>query len=174
MNVASLNDYLQVAAHVVTILGLPLGLSLFYHEKLRERRDREYGTYNALDDKYIHFLELCLERPHLDVFDLPQGAGSDDEASSRERQEQVLFMILISILERAYLMYQDQSSEVRRRQWVGWVAYMEGYCRRANFRRFWPRLGPEFDTDFVAFMQALIDDATPSDTATSQTVTPPS
>ncbi|MGB5157786.1 hypothetical protein [Desulfobacterium sp. N47] len=56
MNIASINEYLQIITSVVTILGLPLAVLLFYLEKRKERRDREYGTYNALDDKYIYFL----------------------------------------------------------------------------------------------------------------------
>ena len=55
---STLTDYFQVAAHIVTILGLPLAIFLYYQEKKKGRRDREYGTYNALDDKYIQFLDL--------------------------------------------------------------------------------------------------------------------
>lgn len=37
MTVSVLNEYLQLAAHVVTILGLPLAILLLYREKIRER-----------------------------------------------------------------------------------------------------------------------------------------
>lgn len=163
MSVALLNDYFQIVANLVTILGLPLAIFIFYQEKQRERRDREYGTYNALDDKYIAFLEQCLEKPDLNVFDfdLPRDSSADDESWRKSRQEQILFTILISILERAFLMYQDQDTEVKERQYKGWVGYMEDYCKRENFRRLWPQLGPQFDTGFVEFMNGLVERTRP-------------
>lgn len=65
-----------------------------YREKIRERRDREYGTYNALDDKYVQFLEMCLEHPDLDVFDVPRQDRRQPTEAER-RQEQMLLTILI-------------------------------------------------------------------------------
>lgn len=158
MNISILTDYLKVAAHIVTILGLPLAIFLYYQEKKKERRDREYGTYNALDDKYIQFLELCIEHADLDVFDVPLEDRNKSSPKQR-RQEQILFTILISILERAFLMYKDQSSEIKKRQWTGWVDYMRDYCSRENFRREWKKLGEQFDTEFVGLMNRLIAEA---------------
>lgn len=149
-----LSDYIQIISGIVTILGLPLALFLFYNEKKKERKDREYGTYNALDDKYIHFLELCLEKPELDVIEYP---GNSDN-NPKDRQEQILFLILISNLERAFLMYHDQSTKIKESQWSGWVAYMKDYARKENFRRKWPELGPQFDKRFVEFMNTLMAD----------------
>jgi hypothetical protein len=67
-----------------------------------------------------------------------------------------LYLILISILERAFLMYQEQSSQVQSRQWEGREGYMKDFCTRENFRNAWPELGPQFDTQFVGFMDQLI------------------
>ena len=67
-------DFLRlitIIAHIAAILGIPLALFLFYDEKRKERRDREYGTYNALDDKYIAFLQLCIEHPELNLYSTP-------------------------------------------------------------------------------------------------------
>lgn len=87
METTILNDYLQMITSVVTILGLPLALYLFYSDKKKERKEREYGTYNALDDKYIHFLEMCLEKPELDVIEY----SKEKSVSNKEKQEQILF-----------------------------------------------------------------------------------
>jgi hypothetical protein len=152
METSMLNNYLQIASGIVTILGLPLALYLFYNEKRKERKEREYGTYNALDDKYIHFLEMCLEKPELDVIEY----SVDTQFDKNERQEQILFLILISILERAFLMYNDQSTKIKERQWLGWVEYMKDYCNKENFRKKWPELGPQFDKKFVGFMDSLM------------------
>jgi hypothetical protein len=152
MEIKILIEYLQAISYIVTIFGLPLAVFLFYHERKKERKDREYGTYNALDDKYIHFLELCLERPELDVFDLPMEKNYD----KKKRQIQILYLILISVFERAYLMYRDQNNKIKQMQWVGWVEYIQNYCARESFRAEWPNLGPQFDKKFVAFIDSLI------------------
>ena len=155
MTVSVLNEYLQLAAHVVVILGLPLAILLLYREKVRERRDREYGTYNALDDKYIQFLEMCLEHPNLDVSDFPR-QDQRQPTEAELRQVQILLTILVSILERAFLMYKDQSTEIKKRQYAGWVDYMKDWCSRPIFRSQWPTLGKQFDSAFLDFMNELM------------------
>jgi hypothetical protein len=51
MNILSVKEFLELSTHVITILGLPVAIFIYYQEKKKDRRDREYGTYNALDDK---------------------------------------------------------------------------------------------------------------------------
>jgi hypothetical protein len=104
---------------------------------------------------------MCLDKPELNVYDysISLGSGQNCDSTLKSRQEQVLFTILISILERAYLMYRDQNSEIKRKQWAGWVEYFKDYSKSEGFRRQWPQLGPQFDTEFVAFMQKIFDEA---------------
>ena len=103
----------------MTILGRPFAIFLFYQEKIKKRRDREFGTHNVNDGKYIHFLEMCQERPDLDVLDIPLESNIHGTKFLQKRQEQILFTILISIFERAYLMYSDRITEIKNRQWMG-------------------------------------------------------
>jgi len=151
----SIISYLQMISYIINILGFPLAIYVFLKEKKKERHDREYGTYNALDDKYVHYLELCLKHSDLDIFDVPLHDGVE-QSPIQKRQEEILFTILISILERAFLMYKDQSTRLKKRQWTGWVAYMHDYGSRENFRRAWIKLGGQFDSDFVDFMNSHI------------------
>lgn len=154
MDPAILNPYLQVIAHIVTILGLPWAIIILYKEKKKERLDREHGTYDALDDKYIHFLELCLERPEVDLFDVPININNPEDKNTRDGK--ILFLILISILERAYIMYSDQSSSIKRKQWSGWVEYIDDYCKRKNFRELWEELSDQFEAEFVSFINLRV------------------
>ena len=64
-------DYLDAISKIVIILGLPLAFIQYKITKRKEKRDREYGTYNALDEKYLEYQRLCLRFPYLDIFDLP-------------------------------------------------------------------------------------------------------
>jgi len=68
-------------------------------------------------------------------------------------------ILLVSIFERAFLMYYDHEDSVRQRQWSGWHAYIRDYCKRANFRDAWLDIGEQFDTDFHVFMAAELRSA---------------
>jgi len=151
MDVKHVKDIVELLDRLTVLIGVPAGLYHYTRTTKKEQRDREYGTYNALDEKYLEFLKLCLDHPSLDVFDIP------DETPRQLTEEQakielIAFTMLISMFERAFLMYRDQSTAVKRRQWSGWDSYIREYCERKNFRRDWEILGDEFDEDFQRYM----------------------
>lgn len=148
-------DLLEVLSFVAIILGIPAGIYQFYRRTRREQLDREYGTYNALDEKYLEFLQLCFHNSDLDIFDIPD-SRPPEMTEEQKKRELIAFTVLISLLERAYLMYADQSTSVKRRQWTGWYEYMELYASRKNFQKAWAVAGDMFDTKFVNFMDRMI------------------
>lgn len=156
---------LEAASYIVQLLGVPVAIMVFVAAKRKERLDRENGTYDALDAKYQEFLSICLQNPDLPIFDSGKvtGVGLSD---AQEHRLQIALCMLISILERAYLMYRDQRSELRRNQWTGWVGYIEDYCRMASFVRYWPSLGVQFDSRFVQFVNEKVAKARGSEVAT--------
>lgn len=144
-------EALQMLSHAATTLGVPIAIVLFLNEKRKERREREYGTYHALDEKYLQYLELCVEHPELDLYYLPLSAPKELTPAQQIKQY-ALFEILVTLMERAYLMYRDQSSDIKRRQFEGWNMYMTDWSRRKNFRALWQILGHQFDTEFTSHM----------------------
>lgn len=142
---------LDALARIVVLIGVPTGLLQFYLKTRKERHDREYGTYNALDEKYLEFQRLCLDKPRLDIFDIPDPKAVELTLEEK-KQELVAFTLLFSIFERAFLMYKDQSKKARERQWTGWRDYLVSYCRRENFRRAWQISGNTFDQEFQDHM----------------------
>lgn len=146
-----MNQWLQLIAHLITIAGVPVAIYLFYSEKLKERREREEQTFSELDDKYVEFMQLCLEYPDADVFETEKESPTDAQLNN----EHALFAVLISLFERASVMFKGQHSDFRKRQWNGWVLFMESYARRKSFRRVWDAIGEQFDTEFVAFLNTL-------------------
>ncbi len=148
-------DYLDAISKIVVILGLPLAFIQYRITKKKERRDREYGTYNALDEKYIEYQELCLQYPYLNIFDIPdkKPAELDDK---QKKEELILFTMLFSIFERAYLLYSDQYSNIKLKQWSGWDAYIKSFCQRTNFLEAWNTSGSTFDTEFEKYMKEVI------------------
>ena len=149
----------EILANIATLLGVPIAIWRFASEERRERVDREYGTYDALDEKYIDYLKLCLEYPDLDVYDYAK--SEIDQLLSKKnhfvnKQELILFTILISIFERSFLMYRDQSTAIKKEQWMGWDEYIREYAVRDNFRLAWKILGTQFDVNFLQYMDQVM------------------
>lgn len=143
---------LNIISQLTIIFGFPIVISQYLIAKKKEKKDREYGTYNSLDEKYLEFQKLCLEFPRLDIFDIQDYGPSRELSVEEKKQELILFTILFSIFERAFLLYYDQNSEIKKRQWSGWNNYINCYCNRENFRSAWELSGSTFDTKFEKYM----------------------
>lgn len=148
-------DALELMSYLAILFGIPIALHQARKTALKEQADREYGTYNALDEKYLEFMSLCFDCPHLDVFDI-QDKTRRELSEIDAKKELIAFTMLFSIFERSYLMYFDQKTEVKSRQWSGWLDYMTQYCARENYRTAWSLSGKTFDIDFQDFMEKLI------------------
>jgi len=151
----SFTEWLDVIGKLIVVFGLPFGLYQYIITKRKEKRDREYGTYDALDEKYIEFQKLCLDHPDLDVFDVPDKTPKQLNAKEK-KEELILFTILFSIFERAYILYNDESSEIKEKQWTGWKHYIQSYCKRNNFMQAWKESGTTFDIRFQTFMSEVL------------------
>lgn len=75
---ATVKDAFELLSYVVVVLGGPVAIWHYIRatrreqdERLRERRDCERAVYDALDERYLDYLRLCLEHRALDIFDLP-------------------------------------------------------------------------------------------------------
>jgi hypothetical protein len=146
----------EILANLATFIGVPIAIILFYFEKKKERRDREYGTYNALDDKYIEYVKLLIKYPDLDFYEL-EIDDINNLPPLRRIQSLAMFEILFSLFERAFLMYSDQSTKIKRKQWIGWLIYIEDYAKKKAFQIMWSELGYGYDIEFVNFMNKTIN-----------------
>ena len=149
--------FVELLAHAATALGIPFALAAYLNAKWRERREQEYAAFHALDEKYADYLQLCIQHPRLDIYYIPIGDSEITLSPEEKIQQYALCEVLISLLERAYVMYRDQSTPIARSQWEGsWNAYMRTWAKRETFRRLWAELGNQFDDDFVNHMNATI------------------
>ena len=71
--------------------------------------------------------------------------------------ERALYSVLISIFERAFLMFERHADrEAKERQYSGWLECMKSYCHRESFLQEWDAIGHQFDTGFQREMNELI------------------
>ena len=143
----------EMLSYVVTVIGLPLAISVFIFEQRKERDSEEEEVYQLLSDNYQEFLKIALENPDLRLF-----ATEETPALSPEQHERmfIIFSMLISLFERAYLLlYEDNMTEKQLRRWRSWEDYMGEWCHRVDFRSSLPTLLRGEDPEFSAYIQKL-------------------
>lgn len=156
-----LAETLELASYAVVVLGVPTGIFHYVQAKRREREDRERQIADAISASYIAFQQLCLERPYLDVFDIP-----DERPAAltplQQKEEAIAFAVLFSIFERAYLLYAERPTPITSGQWREWDAHIRGYYRRANFRHVWRQGSSSYDPRFVTYMERIEREEAPA------------
>jgi len=143
----------ELLSYVVTVVGLPLAISVFIFEQRKERNNEEEAVYQLLSDNYQEFLKVALEHPDLRLF-----AREETPALSEEQRERmfIIFSMLISLFERAYLLlYEEDMTEKQLRRWRSWEDYMGEWCNRADFRASLPALLRGEDPEFAEYIQKL-------------------
>ncbi len=154
---------LEEGANAITILGvifalggLTVSMRTFLAERKKEHLEREYGTFDSLDNKYVEFMYACTKHPSLDLFSEPLGknrVATKDDINI----ERALFSVLISIFERAFVMFERRAGEeLKELQYIGWKECMRSYCIRESFLFEWHKIGNQFDKNFQKTLNALI------------------
>jgi hypothetical protein len=147
----------ELLSYVVTVLGLPLAIGVYLLEQRKERANEDEEVYTTLSDNYQDFLKVALENSDLKLFSKPDVAGFTDE--QRERM-MVIFGMLISLFERAYLLLYEPGLKNRElRRWRSWEDYMLEWLRRDAFRAQLAELVKGEDPEFVAYILRLAQPA---------------
>lgn len=144
---------------VLTITLVITGISIWWQLK-KANEDSENGTYDSLDVRFTEFLKECGKYPELEVYN-PSVNNWANLNTEQYRRQLILYQILVSILERSYILYHKphiRKSEMRKHQWQGWRNYIDAYIKSPTFRYAWEveKIGDDMDTSFVRFMQAQI------------------
>lgn len=150
----------ELLSYIVTVFGLPLAIIAFMFEQRKERDNEEEEVYQLLTGDYTDFLKLVIANPDLKL--RSQTEIPDHTEEQRERV-QVLFEILISLFERAYLLsYEDKMTRKQLRRWLSWEDFMREWCQREDFRKLLPKLLQGEDPDFAAYIRKLAAQETAS------------
>ncbi len=146
-------DTWELLSYVVTVIGLPLAIMTFMLEQRKERENEDEEVYQLLADNYTDFLKLVMANPDLQ---LRSHSGPLTMSAEQEERKLVLFEILISLFERAYLLTYDPDMHGKRlRRWMSWEDYMREWCLRDDFRQYMPRLLIGEDADFVTHISNI-------------------
>lgn len=146
-------EWLEALSYLVTIVGLPFAIGVFLFEQREERANEEESIYQSLSDEYAEFLRLVLSHADLQLRSKPR---TDNLTAEQEERRVLLFDLLISLFERAYLLvYEDDMNRKQARLWQSWEDYMHFWCQREDFRAMLPDLLEGEDPDFCLHMQRI-------------------
>lgn len=144
----------EITSYVITVIGLPFAIVVFILEQRKERRNEQEEIFQRLSDEYREFLKLVLDHSDLHLM-RSDGIGQDLTDEQKERRF-VIFGILVSLFERAYLLvYEKHMDKQTRRLWQSWEDYMREWMPRSEFRAALPQLLDGEDPEFTAHIKAL-------------------
>ena len=143
----------ELLSYVVTVVGLPLAIVTYWQQQRKERENEDEEIYQLLSVAYEDFLKLVMSNPDLQLRSRRAAPKLTDEQQERR---QVVFEMLVSLFERAYLLaFDDEMTEKQRRRWHSWDDYMREWCRRPDFCLMLPQLLEGEDPDFVACIKQI-------------------
>ena len=124
-------EFWEIASYVVTVIGLPLAIGVFLLDQRRERRNEEDEVYQLLSDAYNDFLRVVIGNSDLH---LRSNVATPDLTPEQQERMLLIFDMLISLLERAYLTaHSDNMSPAQRRRWNSWEDFMREWLQRGAF-----------------------------------------
>ena len=145
----------ELFSSMMTVFGLPFALAVFIFEQRRERESVAEAGYQMLSDAYTDFLKLVMANPDLKLRSRDSVALTEDQ----EQRRLALYEILISLLERAYLLaYKKNMKDRQLRRWHSWEDYMCEWSHREDFRKALPTLLKGEDENFAEYYRKLIFD----------------
>ena len=153
----TINTIAQIIYYIAMSIAGPLAVIAYLKAKKTERLEKEYKTYDELDNRFFEYQKLALEYYDLDILDVPNNDPSL-AFDKKRKQEMVAYSILFSLFERSYLMFSSQADTFRQRQWSGWKHFLNDFIRRENVRTAWELSKQTYDTDFQKFMDRKIAD----------------
>jgi len=144
----------ELASYVVTVVGFPFALAVFYMEQRRERQNEEEEVYQRLSDEYADFSKLLLENADLQL--MSRELSHSELSPEQLERKKIIFDILISLFERAFiLVYEENMNKQTARLWASWEDYIRFWCKRRDFREVLPGLLQGEDPDFVRYIESV-------------------
>jgi len=144
-------DWIPILSFLIVAVSAAISARKYWKSK---DKDREKETFDYIDDKFNEYLQICLSKPYLDVFDVPDD-NPVELTEAQKKEEKIAFAFLISIFERVYVFYEDNKHNCDADQLVGWTRTISEYFDRKNFQEAWNENSYGWDSDFVYFMDDL-------------------
>lgn len=166
----TINGILDFLQKLVFAIGIPLSVITYISDIQKDREEHEFFVYDSLDKKYWEYEMFASHHPQLGLSDavvtdpeLQKHIKPDSLLTTDEKViSKQLAYLLISMYERAYLLYATSNKKQRRDQWKGWEEDLKDWLKIHRVRSLWSKHGNEFDERFENFVNGLLKQISPS------------
>jgi hypothetical protein len=153
---------LEGLTYLIAIFGVPVAIFLYRRDIAASHEQREWEIYESVQEKYLEFINAALAQPRVGVVWSEPDIARDDLPPAERVTQDLLFDLLCSVFERAFIVYQRARHGQRQQQWAGWLGWIDEYASRRNFRAWWSAYSEsgfpsnQYDTEFERFMHDRI------------------
>jgi hypothetical protein len=153
--VETTKDIVQIIFYLSLSVSGPLAVYEYLKARKMDRQAQEYKVYNELDNRLFEYQKLALQYADLDILDLPS-KDATRALDKKRKQELIAHAMLFSLFERAYLMFNNQTTLFKDKQWSGWKLFLDELLHRKSVQSAWQLSKHTYDTDFQSFMERNI------------------
>lgn len=138
-------EFWEMLSYVVTVLGLPAAIFLYFKDNTKERLAEQQEIDGQLKEEYNDILDNLIEYPELDRHDKPL---SGDQALQQAR----IYQKLIGCFETSFIRLYDRPERELQRMWYSWQDIIDEWLRQPNFAQALPQLLVGEDENFAIYM----------------------
>lgn len=150
-----MTEALATMSAIVTVLGLPFAIFLYWMQRTRAREDEDRAIYESLTSSYNEFLILILKNSDLRLLSPDRKI---ELTTDQEERSRALFELLVSLFEQAYILSCSRKmSKQQVRRWAAWENYMRQWCSRDDFSDRLDSLLEGDDPQFIQYIKGLKD-----------------
>ncbi|MFN3960217.1 MAG: hypothetical protein ACK4NP_09925 [Parvularculaceae bacterium] len=132
----------------IAVASAAASVIVFLRNQAATTREARLARYDAVSRSYIELQTLCLQYPRLETSWYRTPPADQKPLTEEESvQRDILFDILTSTLERAFVTYRDAPRLVRESQWPGWISFARTYAQRDDYREWWRRYVFDFEKE---------------------------
>ncbi len=142
-------EFMEFLSYVATVVGIPLATMTYILQEKKERQNEQEEIYDKLMGHYTVIQEKLFNFPELDIHD------KDLKNVEDVRRQYILYQMVVSLFERAYILLASETDPAYQRMWNSWEDYIRDWIKHPNFRAALPRLMEGEDKDFVAYIAGL-------------------
>ena len=143
-------EFWEMLSYVVTVLGLPAAIFLYFKDNSKERLAEQQEIDGQLKEEYNDILDNLIEHPELDRHDKPL---SGDQALQQAR----IYQKLIGCFETSFIRLYDRPERELQRMWYSWQDIIDEWLRQPNFAQALPQLLVGEDENFAIYMEQRLE-----------------
>jgi hypothetical protein len=150
-----IREIAQILYYVALSISGPVALIGYLQAKKKEQEEREYQTFDELDNKFLEYQKLALAHD-IDLIDVPDIDPLLQGDTIRKKQQLVACAISFSLFQRAFLMFHHQADQFKKRQWPGWEQFLTKFLTRDNVKDAWQIAKFRYDVRFRSYVDRKI------------------